>query len=167
MLLFVCDDITISDKAMLDILLVGHKEMRIMKLILFILTIWFFSIQAFGADRIPYADTQGGMNEAATQRLKGAEAEMKTTFDALVMKSGGKTDAIVKLRKTQTAWETYRDLQLELEVYWPFPERSWYGSVHPMCFSDVKRLLTEARTQELRKMLNPVENDVCSSQWPD
>ena len=140
-------------------------EMRTMKLILFILSMLVFSIQAFGEDKIPYAYTQKGMNEAAAQRLKDAEAEMTKAFDDLVMKAGGKIDAIVKLRKTQTAWEAYRDLQLE--AYGPSPDRSSYGSVYPMCFAEVKRELTEARTRELRKMLTPVEGEVCNAHWPD
>lgn len=35
-----------------------------------------------------------------------------------------------------------------------------------LCLVDLKRQLTEARTRELRAMLNPQEGDVCGAGWP-
>jgi uncharacterized protein YecT (DUF1311 family) len=138
--------------------------MKTTKFIVFLATMFAFSIQVFGEEKIPHTNTQRGMNEAAVQRLKQAETEMRGVFDALIAKAQGKTDAIGKLRKAQSAWETYRDLQLE--AYWPSPKRNSYGSVYPVSLAELKRELTEARTRELRKMLAPGEGEVCATQWP-
>ena len=114
---------------------------------------------------IPREQTQAGLNEAAGNDLKAAEAEMTLLLDRLMTKAAGKTDAVAKLTKAQTAWKAYRDSQVEAR--WPFPERRQYGSVYAMCVANELTNLTKARVAELRRMLTSVEGDVCASQWPD
>jgi len=113
----------------------------------------------------PSEQTQSGLNATAGNELKTAEAEMTLLLNRLITRAAGKTDAIAKLTKAQTAWKTYRDSQIE--AMWPFPERGQYGSVYPMCVGNELTKLTKARVVELRRMLNPVEGDVCASQWPE
>jgi uncharacterized protein YecT (DUF1311 family) len=120
---------------------------------------------AASQEQLAHELTQAGMNEAAAQRLHAAEQEMNSAIESLVVRAGSNADAIAKLRNAQAAWAVYRDAQLA--TLWPFPERTWYGSVYPMCFADVKTQLTEARTRELRSMLAHEEGDVCASQWPE
>jgi uncharacterized protein YecT (DUF1311 family) len=109
-------------------------------------------------------ETQGEMNEEAGARLKAAEADLKRTFEELIASGKGDADAVAILRKSQSAWETYRDAQLQ--ALWPSRDVTAYGSVHPMCVATVKAELTRLRTHELRAMLEPVEGEVCASRWP-
>ena len=109
--------------------------------------------------------TQAELNETAGKDLKVAEAEMTLLLDRLMTRAAGKTDAIAKLTKAQTAWKEYRDAQVAAR--WPFPERRQYGSVYPMCAATELTNLTNARVAELRRMLTSVEGEVCNSQWPD
>jgi uncharacterized protein YecT (DUF1311 family) len=114
--------------------------------------------------RVPYKDTQLGMNEAADKELRAAEREMSTLVENLVSKPGASPAAVAKLKEAQASWEAYRDAQLH--AMWPFPERDSYGSVYPMCVAISRTALTKLRVAELQAMLNPLEYDACSSQWP-
>jgi len=117
-------------------------------------------------DALPAGDqSQLGMNREAAAKLAAYESEMASVLGALAAKAKGNTDAIAKLDRAQVAWQAYRDAQVD--ALWPFPERSSYGSVNPMCVADARSVLTKARISELRAMLEPAEHDVCSSQWPD
>jgi uncharacterized protein YecT (DUF1311 family) len=120
------------------------------------------TLPATGAEKIPHEDTQLGMNDAAGKQLRSADAAMKKVFELLVARAGASADAVAKLRKSQAAWEAYRDAQLD--AWWPSSDVQSYGSVYPMCFAMMKTQLTEARTVELRAMLDPQEGDVCSYQ---
>ena len=111
------------------------------------------------------AQTQMEMNEEAGARLRAADAEMKKVIGELESKANGRPKALEVLRNAQAGWEKYRDAQLR--AMWPFPETTWYGSVNPMCFADVKAEMTRVRTRELRAMLNPTETDACVSRWPE
>jgi len=130
-----------------------------------IVAVLILSLPAASQEALPHELTQAGMNEAAAERLRSAEQDMNRAIESLVARAGSNADAIAKLRKAQAAWEAYRDAQLA--TLWPFPERTWYGSVYPMCVADVRSELTEARTKELRSMLAPEEGDACASQWPE
>lgn len=130
-----------------------------------LIAVFLLGTPAAGQEQIPHELTQAGMNEAAAQRLRAAEQEMNSVMESLVARAGSKTDAIAKLRNAQAAWAAYRDEQLA--TLWPFPERTWYGSVYPMCLADAKTQLTKTRSRELRSMLAHEEGDVCASQWPE
>lgn len=138
-----------------------------MKLAILILVSMLLAVSTSQDSQIPYAyeETQLGMNEAADKELHAAEAEMATVLDSLMKKAAGKTDAIAKLNKAQTAWKSYRDAQLD--AMWPSPEREQYGSVNPMCVAMKRTGLTKTRVMELRAMLEPEEGDVCNSRWPE
>ncbi len=117
-----------------------------------------------GTGTVAAAQTQLEMNQAAGERLRAAEADLKGVIGALEAGAKGNAEALGILRKAQAAWESYRDAQLR--AMWPFPDRGSYGSVMPMCVAAAKTEMTRARTRELRGMLTPVEGDSCSSQWP-
>lgn len=112
---------------------------------------------------VPHELTQLGMNEAAGRELAAAEGEMVRALDALREKANGYPDSIAKLERAQSAWEDYREAQLDAE--WPSDPRE-YGSVHSMCIAGRRTKLTEARTAELRAMLRHEEGEVCNSLWP-
>ena len=114
---------------------------------------------------VPHEETQLGMTEAANAEFRAADAEMTKVLESLVQNAASKPDAVAKLNKSQAAWKVYRDAQVG--AMWPFPGRSSYGSVYPMCVLTEMTNLTKARISELRAMLEPTEGDVCGSQWPD
>jgi len=136
-----------------------------MKLVPLILVSLALAVPASQDRPIPREETQAGLNEAAAKEVEAAEAEMTKVLDSLVKKAGGKTDAIMKLNKAQAAWKTYRDAQVD--AMWPFPDRTWYGSVFPMCAGGARVNLTRIRVTELRAMLKSVEGELCNSQWPE
>jgi uncharacterized protein YecT (DUF1311 family) len=118
------------------------------------------------SDALPAGDhSQLGMNQESAAKLATDESEMAKVLGKLAAKAKGNPEAIAKLDRAQAAWRAYRDAQVD--AMWPFPERTWYGSVNPMCVADARSVLTKARISELRAMLEPAEYDVCSSQWPD
>jgi uncharacterized protein YecT (DUF1311 family) len=120
---------------------------------------------ALSQERLPPERTQAGMNGAAAQRLESEERQMQKVFESLVARAGSNTAALEKLRQAQAAWESYRNAQLV--VRWPCAEQGLCGSVYPMCFADLKAVLTRARTRELQSMLHAEEGDACASQWPE
>jgi uncharacterized protein YecT (DUF1311 family) len=117
------------------------------------------------AQPVPHDQTQASMNDEAAKLLGDAEKELARVLDELEQRGRGREAALVKLRSGELAWEKYRDAQLQ--ALWPSPDSTAYGSVHSMCVVDAKRMLTEARTRELRAMISPVEGDVCGSLWPE
>ena len=114
---------------------------------------------------VPVEDSQLGIGKSAITDLATEEAEMARLLDRLTSQAAGKPDAIATLDRVQAAWLAYRDAQVQ--AMWPFPARASYGSAYPMCVDDVKAQLTKIRVSELRAMLEPVEGDVCGSQWPN
>lgn len=120
---------------------------------------------AAAAEETAYSETQAAMTNNAGTEIAAAEAEMGRLLAELQQRADGNREALGKLEKAQSAWMSYRDAQLE--ALWPFPDRLGYGSAHPMCISDTKRSLTEARIRELRGMLSRMEGDVCGSRWPE
>ena len=118
---------------------------------------------AFASEPVLPAETQAGMNEAAGQQLRAAEAELERVLDALQTKHKGNPEALRRLRQSQAAWVAYREAQSELP--WAPSQDNELGSVYPMCVANLKTHLTEARVQELRALLTSEEGDVCASHW--
>ena len=109
-------------------------------------------------------ETQTELNQQAGAALGAAEAELKRVFGELGAGATDDAEAREKLRRAQSAWETYRDAQLQ--ALWPSPDPAAYGTVHPMCVAIAKAELTRARTRELRAMLEPREGDACAPFGP-
>jgi uncharacterized protein YecT (DUF1311 family) len=118
----------------------------------------------FGGRPARAGETQADMNDEAAGRLKAADADLKRTLDALIASAKGDSDAIAAVRRSESAWEAYRDGQVR--AMWPSRDPSAYGTVHAMCVADAKAELTRLRVRELRAMLEPTEGDVCAPGWP-
>jgi hypothetical protein len=62
---------------------------------------------------------------------------------------------------------------VQMHLYWPSvlgkdgrePEND-YGSAHPMCWSMIASDLVNNRVEDLRRMLDIEEGDVCGPAWP-
>jgi uncharacterized protein YecT (DUF1311 family) len=109
--------------------------------------------------------TQAGMAKESAHRARAADAELEQILQALNTQARGNSHATAKLARSQSAWEAYRDAQLELT--WPSSDPQRYGSVYPMCVADLRASLTQRRSEELRALLTRAEGDVCAPGWPE
>ena len=89
---------------------------------------------------------------------------MARLLQALKDRAATNPSAAAKLQAAQSAWEAYRDAQLD--ALWPSDPHN-YGSVHPMCQAAFAAALTEARIKELSEMASPPEGEVCLLPFPE
>lgn len=108
------------------------------------------------------AQTQLELNAEAHHELKLSEQTMDSVFTAVVEKYDDSPDFIVRLKKAQKAWISYRDAHLE-SMYPGKNKRANYGSVYPLCASTFLVQLNNQRTEQLKKWLDGIEEgDVCA-----
>ncbi|MGA9041007.1 MAG: lysozyme inhibitor LprI family protein [Terriglobales bacterium] len=106
------------------------------------------------------AHTQADLNECGSNDLKSADNELNRTYQQLLKKSAADQVATQKIKAAQRAWIAYRDAQIAA-LYPAEDKQKEYGTVFPMCADLALADLTRERTKILKKMLNPVEGDVC------
>lgn len=108
------------------------------------------------------AQTQLEMNAEAHHELKLSEQTMDSVFRAVVEKYDDSPEFISRLKKAQEAWTRYRDAHLE-SMYPGKNKRVTYGSVYPLCASNLLVQLNNQRTEQLKKWLDGIEEgDVCA-----
>jgi hypothetical protein len=127
------------------------------------------------SDDLKFDGTQSDMNDDASTMLERSQAKMKlalTELRAQANKISNSPEIALKfLQDSQDAWLKYQDLQMHL--YWPSilgkdgrePEND-YGSVYPTCRDMTAAGLVDNRVQDLRRMLDIEEGDVCGPAWP-
>ncbi|MBC8103912.1 MAG: DUF1311 domain-containing protein [Cytophagales bacterium] len=92
--------------------------------------------------KVPFAETQMGMNQAASRDFTRADAAMNRAYGKLMRSLNQKTQT--KLRSSQRQWLKFRDAEAEF--------RSMTvdgGSAYPMVYAGSRARLTEARTKAL------------------
>ena len=127
------------------------------------------------SDDLKFDGTQSDMNDDASTMLERSQAKMKlalTELRAQANKISNSPEIALKfLQDSQDAWLKYQDVQMHL--YWPSvlgkdgrePEND-YGSVYPTCRDMTAAGLVDNRVQDLRRMLDIEEGDVCGPAWP-
>jgi uncharacterized protein YecT (DUF1311 family) len=107
------------------------------------------------------ASSQRDLQMCADQEFGRVDAAMTRSYQQLLAKA--KKDAVAegKIRAAQQSWLAFRDAQLE--AVYPHEDRGEYGTTYPMCVLLRKTELTRQRAEMLRKMLNPVEGEVCDA----
>ena len=127
------------------------------------------------SDELQFNGTQSDMNDDARSMLERSQAKMELALTELRVKANKSSNspaiALKFLQDSQDAWLKYQDLQMHL--YWPSvldkdgrePE-SDYGSAHPMCWSMTASDLVNNRVEDLRRMIDIEEGDVCGPAWP-
>ena len=77
---------------------------------------------------------------------------------SLLTEDRGNDTATKKLRAAQKAWLVFRDAHLQ-ELYPAEDKQAEYGSMFPMCYSQVATAMTRDRTAQLPRMLD--DKDPC------
>lgn len=110
--------------------------------------------------------TQNDMNIDAYNEFKKSDNELNYVYQEIHRIYIKNPVFLEKLRISQKAWIIFRDA--EVEANFPLKSnqegRAVYGSVYPMCKSNVLAILTEERIKQLRSWLNINEDggDICS-----
>ena len=110
-------------------------------------------------------ETQSDLNESAGDQLSQAQQQLDSLIAKIQSHYQDKPLFLGKFEKAQTAWETFRDA--ELEAYYPPTEFGdtfeSYGSMYPMCYAGKKQELIERRIKQLEPWLQGTEEgDICS-----
>ena len=93
--------------------------------------------------------SQRQMNDCAANDLRKTELKLQKLLTRLGISSND---------PSQKAWEVYRDAQLE--AIYPKGDSATFGSVFPMCFSILKKKLTEGHIKDLEALITK-EGDSC------
>jgi uncharacterized protein YecT (DUF1311 family) len=107
------------------------------------------------------AATQNELNECSCKQFRAADAEMNRVYGQLLYSRAKDRLFIAKLKNAQRTWLVFRDAHLASLYPDDTHPKLTYGSAFPMCWCMIERHMTEERTKELKKMLNPKEGDVC------
>jgi len=106
------------------------------------------------------AQTQAEMDNYAAKVYEKTDKELNKTLDKVILKYKSNQVFIQKLELAQSAWIKYRDA--EIAAIYPEEDKSYYGSVYPVCFYIKMTELTQQRINELNLWLKTCEGDVCS-----
>lgn len=110
--------------------------------------------------------TQGDMNRDADNDFIKADRELNRAYLAVLKKHAGDTTFIAKFKTAQRAWLVFRDA--EIAAHFPDADpRLAYGSVYPMCASNLKTELTLKRIEQLKQWQDGTpEGDICAGSVP-
>jgi uncharacterized protein YecT (DUF1311 family) len=106
------------------------------------------------------AMAQSEMNRCADLDARAADADLNHVYQKLLAKLKGDDNATKKLRAAQRSWLAFRDTHLQ-ELYPAEDKQAEYGSIFPMCYSQVATAMTRERTAQLRRMLS--DKDPCDT----
>jgi uncharacterized protein YecT (DUF1311 family) len=87
---------------------------------------------------------------------------MNRVYQQLLANNKDEQKFVENLRTAQRAWISFRDAHLELLYPDKDNPQTSYGSVFPMCYCINQTNLTVERTKQLKRLLNPLEGDVCN-----
>jgi uncharacterized protein YecT (DUF1311 family) len=107
----------------------------------------------------PCRDETGRALDACwTREAQRADAEMDRTYAALRDKLPSR--AASSLEKAQKLWRKFRDAQVST-LYREENPRSVWSPQSSTCASIARYVMAQARTRELRRMLEPDPDSVC------
>jgi uncharacterized protein YecT (DUF1311 family) len=139
----------------------AEKEMRFLLLsLIFIIPVSLLAQErSVSADPcLEKASSQAELNTCASDAFSKADAELNQVYQQLLKKYAGDNALLRRLRLAQQAWLRFRDA--DVNALYPEPQTG-QGSVNPMCRAMEMARLTIERTEELKRLLNPREGDVC------
>lgn len=108
------------------------------------------------------ATTQSELNTCATRALDSADVDLNRVYQQLLKKHAVQKTFIKKLKLAQEAWLKFRDAHIE--SFYPELNEDQLraeGTIYSMCKVMENTRLTIERTEELKRMLNPKEGDIC------
>ncbi len=107
------------------------------------------------------SQTQLEMNQQAHAAYQQADKELNTVYRKILSLYKEDTVFIAKLKESQRIWVKFRDAEVKMK--YPDREAGFYGSVHPLCWSNYLEQLTYQRTEKLKEWLKGAEEgDVCA-----
>ena len=114
----------------------------------------------------PRVQSQTELNDDAASDFTSADREMTRVYAAVLKKNAGDKVFVAKFRAAQRAWLVFRDAEVAAQ----FPDadpRAAYGSMYPMCVSNLKTELTLNRIEQMKRWRDgePEEN-VCAGSVP-
>lgn len=109
--------------------------------------------------------TQLDMNICEGKALTAADMQLNKVWQAILLKYKDEPLFLEKLKASQKLWLQFRDA--EIAAHFPLKKGDnsnvQYGSVYPMCVSNLQAELTRQRTQQLQAWLDGAqEGDTCS-----
>jgi uncharacterized protein YecT (DUF1311 family) len=104
------------------------------------------------------AMAQSEMNRCADLDARAADADLNHVYQELLAKLKAGGTATRKLRAAQRAWLAFKDAHLQ-SLYPAEDKQAEYGSIFPMCYSQVATAMTKERIAQLRRMLD--DKDPC------
>ena len=107
-----------------------------------------------------FSQTQSKLNQESNKRYKNSDKELNKVYNQILTEYQSDTNFIEKLKSSQNLWIKFRDAEVEMK--YPESDKSYYGSIFPMCFSEYLSELNKQRTRKLKEWLKPhIEGDVC------
>jgi len=110
---------------------------------------------------ISFAQTQLEMNEDAYNNYLKTDKELNITYQKIIKQYKDDKEFTKNLKISQKIWIQFRDAEMKMK----FPDREdgFYGSIHPMCWSNYLEKLTTIRIKQLKIWLTGIEEgDACS-----
>lgn len=102
------------------------------------------------------AQSQGAMNSSAENQLKVSEQKMDSVYAAILNRYAANPELIASLKKAQKAGVDFREAHVE-SVYPGENKSVTYGSVYPLCATNLITRLTDQRIQQLQLWLQGTE----------
>ena len=107
------------------------------------------------ADECPAAKTQLELNECAGRAFDRADGALNASYKSVMDRLAGEAGTRTSLVAAQKAWLGFRDGECDFES-----SSTIGGSIHLMIVLQCRTMLTQARTQALRRMLTCEEGDL-------
>lgn len=107
-----------------------------------------------------YSQTQYDLNLSAGEKYNLADKELNRVYRDILREYKNDTAFIEKLKISQRLWVKFRGTELAMR----FPhDRSWYGSMFPMCRAAYLESLTNERIETLTEYITPIpKGEGCS-----
>lgn len=105
------------------------------------------------------ANTQFDMNVCANSDFERADKELNEVYNKILKRYHNSPQFLKNLRAAQHAWLVFRDAHLKMIFPLEKDPKTNYGSVFPMCWATIKAGITFERAKELRRWLEPFEEE--------
>ncbi|MBK5967507.1 MULTISPECIES: lysozyme inhibitor LprI family protein [Thiorhodovibrio] len=107
------------------------------------------------------AQTQADLNQTACGEFEQVDQTLNRVYQQIRRRYQGDSQFLDKLKRSQRAWITFRDAELEA-LYPDDNKQMHYGSIYPMCVCGEQARLTQDRIEQLRRWLEVEEGDGCA-----
>jgi len=115
----------------------------------------------FISSQFSFGQTQAEMNKSAMDEYNSADKKLHTIYSQILKDYKADTVFISNIKKAQHSWIQFRDD--EMNMMYPERKLGYYGTIHPLCWYNYKKELTEERIKKLKQWLDGSDDDSCSS----